>query len=91
MQNNEYTDDVLLFPDGIANWNQEKTNKSLNAHGVSVIEIAQQRKRRHGCLGLDDWQLLGPTSAATTATTTATTTASGASFVRRSTRAASPA
>jgi secreted PhoX family phosphatase len=39
VQNNEYTDDVLLFPDGTANWNQEKTNKSLNAHGVSVIEL----------------------------------------------------
>ena len=41
--NNEYTDDVLLFPDGTVNWNQEKTNKSLNAHGVSVIEISKQR------------------------------------------------
>jgi secreted PhoX family phosphatase len=45
VQNNEYTDDVLLFPDGTANWDQEKTNKSLNAHGVSVIEII---RRRHG-------------------------------------------
>ena len=42
VQNNEYTDDVLLFPDGIANWDQEKTNKSLHAHGVSIIEIARQ-------------------------------------------------
>ena len=39
VQNNEYTDEGLLFPDGIANWNEEKTNKSLNAHGVSIIEI----------------------------------------------------
>ena len=54
VQNNEYTDDVLLFPDGIANWNQEKTNKSINAHGVSVIEIARRRKRRHGRWGRDD-------------------------------------
>ena len=44
VQNNEYTDDVLLFPDGIANWDQEKTNKSLHAHGVSIIEIARQRR-----------------------------------------------
>lgn len=42
VQNNEYTDDGLLFTDGVANWSQEKTNKSLNAHGVSIIEIAKQ-------------------------------------------------
>lgn len=39
VQNHEYTDDVLLFPDGTAGWNAEKTSKSLNAHGVSVIEV----------------------------------------------------
>jgi secreted PhoX family phosphatase len=39
VQNHEYTDDGLLFTDGVANWNQEKTNKSLNAQGVSIIEI----------------------------------------------------
>jgi secreted PhoX family phosphatase len=54
VQNNEYTDDGLLFTDGIANWNPEKTNKSLNAHGVSIIEITKRsgfpwdRRRRHG-------------------------------------------
>lgn len=42
VQNNEYTDDVLLFPDGTANWNQEKTNKSLAAHGVSIVEISKK-------------------------------------------------
>ena len=42
VQNNEYTDDVLLFPDGAANWNQEKTNKSINAHGVSIVEVARE-------------------------------------------------
>ncbi len=41
VQNHEYTDDVLLFPDGVAGWNQEKTNKSLNAHGVGIIEVKQ--------------------------------------------------
>ncbi|MFN0315414.1 MAG: PhoX family protein [Burkholderiales bacterium] len=46
VQNNEYTDDGLLFTDGIANWNQEKTNKCLNAHGVSVIEVTKQRGGR---------------------------------------------
>ena len=48
VQNNEYTDDVLLFPDGTANWNQEKTNKSINAHGVSIIEIRKEGRRRPG-------------------------------------------
>ena len=46
VQNNEYTDDVLLFPDGTANWNAEKTQKSLAAHGVSVIEIDKRPGRR---------------------------------------------
>ena len=42
VQNHEYTDEGLLFSDGVANWNQEKTNKSLNAHSVSIIEITKQ-------------------------------------------------
>src|SRR5262245_9012898 len=42
-QNNEYADEGLLFPDGIANWNLEKTNKALNAHGVSIVEIKKER------------------------------------------------
>jgi secreted PhoX family phosphatase len=42
VQNNEYTDDGLLFPDGILNWSLEKTKKCLNAHGVSIIEISKQ-------------------------------------------------
>jgi secreted PhoX family phosphatase len=45
-QNNEYDDEGLLFPDGIANWNGEKTNKALNAHGVSIIEIRKDFKER---------------------------------------------
>ena len=43
-QNNEYADEGLMFPDGIANWNGEKTEKSLNAHGVSIIEIKRGRQ-----------------------------------------------
>lgn len=39
VQNHEYTDDGLLFPDGVANWSAAKTAKSLAAHGVSVIEV----------------------------------------------------
>ena len=43
VQNNEYTDDGLLFTDGTAAWTAEKTNKALNAHGVSIVEITKQR------------------------------------------------
>ena len=78
VQNNEYTDDVLLFPDGTANWNEEKTDKSLNAHGVSVIEIAQAQ----GTRGRDDDGADGARRRQS---------ASGASCGRRATPAASPA
>jgi secreted PhoX family phosphatase len=43
VQNHEYTDDVLLFPDGTANWDAAKTKKSLAAHGVGIIEVRQRR------------------------------------------------
>jgi len=46
VQNHEYTDDVLLFPDGTANWNQEKTDKSLAAHGVGIIEVRRNQGGR---------------------------------------------
>ena len=61
VQNNEYTDDGLLFPDGVNNWTQEKTNKSLNAHGVSIIEVTKGTgfpwdwKRRRG-----KWDVVRP-------------------------------
>src|SRR5215510_9352998 len=42
VQNNEYADEGLLFPNGIANWDSEKTDKALNAHGVSIIEITKK-------------------------------------------------
>ncbi|MCM0674150.1 PhoX family phosphatase [Micromonospora phytophila] len=41
--NHECTTEQLLHPDGRANWSPEKTAKSLAAHGVSVIEIEQDR------------------------------------------------
>lgn len=43
VQNNEYMDDLLLFPDGTANWTAEKTKKALAAHGVGIIEIEYSR------------------------------------------------
>ena len=52
VQNHEYTDDVLLFPDGTANWSEEKTNKSLAAHGVGIIEIERR--------GREDWRIVRP-------------------------------
>ncbi len=37
--NHEYTDESLLHPDGTKTLSAEKTLKSQNAHGVSVIEV----------------------------------------------------
>src|SRR5688572_13596931 len=37
--NHEYTDNTLLYTDGNAVMSQEKVDKSLNAHGVSIVEI----------------------------------------------------
>ena len=51
VQNHEYTDDGLLHTDGMKTWSAEKTAKSQNAHGVSVVEVAQQDGR---------WQMVRP-------------------------------
>ncbi len=62
VQNNEYTDDVLLFPDGTSGWNSEKTMKSQNAHGVSIIEVTKQgRGRPPGSRG-GEWRVVRPSS-----------------------------
>jgi secreted PhoX family phosphatase len=39
--NNEYTDDGLLHVDGMKTWNAEKVAKSIAAHGVTIVEVAQ--------------------------------------------------
>jgi secreted PhoX family phosphatase len=57
VQNNEYTDDVLLFPDGVANWNASKTLKSQNAHGVSIVEVTDQGQGK-GMGGV--WKVVRP-------------------------------
>ncbi len=63
VQNHEYTDDGLLFPDGNANWTAEKTLKSQNAHGVGVIEIKRERRRgRGGSVELGEWQVVRPSA-----------------------------
>jgi uncharacterized protein len=54
VQNHEYTDDVLLFADGNANWTAEKTAKSQNAHGVGIIEVRD--RGRHG------WEVVRPSA-----------------------------
>jgi hypothetical protein len=41
--NHEYNDTVLLYPDGDAEMTQEKVDKALAAHGVSVVEIERKR------------------------------------------------
>jgi secreted PhoX family phosphatase len=51
VQNHEYTDDELLFPDGTANWDAEKTRKSLAAHGVGIVEVKKIRGK---------WQVIRP-------------------------------
>ncbi len=61
VQNNEYTDDGLLFTDGVAGWNQAKTDKSLAAHGVSIIEIARSaHDDNDGHGGRGEWRVVRP-------------------------------
>ena len=43
--NHEYTIDELLFPDGLADWDAEKTRKSQHAHGVSIVEVQRRGDR----------------------------------------------
>lgn len=38
--NHEYTIGEQLFPDGTADWSEEKTRKEQAAHGLSVVEVA---------------------------------------------------
>ncbi len=49
--NQEYTDSGLLFPDGQANWSEEKVRKAQAAHGISVIEIELKQQQ---------WQMVRP-------------------------------
>ena len=40
--NHEYTVGKFHYPDGLANWDAEKTAKEQAGHGVSVIEVVQK-------------------------------------------------
>ncbi|MEM8904493.1 MAG: PhoX family phosphatase [Actinomycetota bacterium] len=44
VMNHEFTDGNLLFPDGEENWTADKTVKEQWAHGVSVLEVTQNRR-----------------------------------------------
>lgn len=50
--NHEYTDEGLLHTDGTRDWSARKVAKSMNAHGVSVVEV---RRAVDGT-----WQLVRP-------------------------------
>lgn len=39
--NHEYVDTVQLYPDGDAEMTQDKVDKALAAHGVSIVEVAE--------------------------------------------------
>ncbi|WP_093375212.1 PhoX family phosphatase [Variovorax sp. OV329] len=54
VMNHEYVDDGLLHPDGMKTWTAEKVRKSMNAHGVSVIEIER---------GSGTWKQVAPSRA----------------------------
>ncbi|MEU5882229.1 PhoX family phosphatase [Spirillospora sp. NPDC047279] len=43
--NHEYVDTTLLYKDGGAAVTQEKVDKALHAHGVSVVKIERDRRR----------------------------------------------
>ncbi len=47
--NHEYTTNNLLFPDGDADWTEEKTIKEQNAHGVGIVSIRR---------GDDGWEIV---------------------------------
>ena len=63
VQNHEYTDDGLLFTDGVDNWSSEKTRKSLAAQGVSVIEIEKRGNGHNNGKGSNaEWRVVRPSS-----------------------------
>jgi secreted PhoX family phosphatase len=59
--NHEYTDDGLLHSDGFKVMNAENVAKSIAAHGVSVVEVAQQADGR--------WDMVRPSRYARRITT----------------------
>jgi secreted PhoX family phosphatase len=52
VMNHEYVDDGLLHTDGLRTWSAEKVRKSQAAHGIAVIEVAQE--------STGSWQVVRP-------------------------------
>ena len=59
--NHEYTDDGLLHADGFKVMTAEKVAKSIAAHGVSIVEVAQKAD--------GDWDMVRPSKFARRITT----------------------
>ncbi len=51
VMNHEYTDDGLLHVGGMEGWTAEKVRKAQAAHGISVVEVADDGK---------DWAMVRP-------------------------------
>jgi secreted PhoX family phosphatase len=68
VNNHEYVDEGLLFPDGFEPMTAEKVLKAQNAHGISVIEVR---------LGPKGWQMVRPSTFARRITANTPMTLSG--------------
>ncbi len=68
VMNHEYTDDELLHVGGMDPWTPAKVQKSLAAHGVSVIEVKQENGQ---------WQVVRPSRYARRITASTPTVVSG--------------
>jgi uncharacterized protein len=66
--NHEYTDEGLLHPGGAANWGRAQAEKSMEAVGVSVVEVRLTNGR---------WEIVRPSRYARRVTLTTPTRASG--------------
>lgn len=69
--NHEYTDDGLLHPGGMNDWNAEKVAKSQAATGVSVIEVRKSR---------GSWRVVRPSRLARRITANTSCRISGPAF-----------
>jgi secreted PhoX family phosphatase len=66
--NHEYTDEGLLFADGMATWTAEKVRKAQAAHGVSICEVENKA---------DKWEVVKPSPWARRITANTRTQVSG--------------
>ena len=66
--NHEYTDEGLLFPDGMKTWTADKVRKAQAAHGVSICEVEDKGGQ---------WQVVKPSPWARRITANTRTQVSG--------------